>query len=265
MELISKADVVLALGTRLNPFSTLPGYGIDYWPKDAKIIQVDINPDRIGLTKKVTVGIVGDAPRWPTGSSPSCRHGRRRGREERKRAIARPNRAWAQQLSSMDHEDDDPGTTWNERARDRQARLDEPAHGVARHPVGAAARGDHLVRHRQQLRHRQRLSDLRAGPQIPRAGPVRPLRLRPAVHRRRQDRLPGHAGGGLCRRRRLRHRGERTDGHRRGEWPPITMVVFRNYQWGAEKRNSTLWFDDNFVGTELDDGRPTPDRGRPAG
>jgi sulfoacetaldehyde acetyltransferase len=29
-------------------------------------------------------------------------------------------------------------------------------------------------------------------------------------------------------------------------------VVFRNYQWGAEKRNSTLWFDDNFVGTELD-------------
>ena len=61
MELISKADVVLALGTRLNPFSTLPGYGIDYWPKNANIIQVDINPDRIGLTKKVTVGISGDA------------------------------------------------------------------------------------------------------------------------------------------------------------------------------------------------------------
>ena len=61
MELISKADVVLALGTRLNPFSTLPGYGIDYWPKKASIIQVDINPDRIGLTKKVTVGISGDA------------------------------------------------------------------------------------------------------------------------------------------------------------------------------------------------------------
>jgi sulfoacetaldehyde acetyltransferase len=58
--------VVLALGTRLNPFSTLPGYGIDYWPKDAKIIQVDINPDRIGLTKKVTVGIVrAMPPRWP--------------------------------------------------------------------------------------------------------------------------------------------------------------------------------------------------------
>ena len=60
MELISKADVVLALGT-IKPLSTLPGYGIDYWPKDATIIQVDMNPDRIGLTKKVTVGICGDA------------------------------------------------------------------------------------------------------------------------------------------------------------------------------------------------------------
>ncbi|MEC7440493.1 MAG: thiamine pyrophosphate-dependent enzyme, partial [Pseudomonadota bacterium] len=39
----------------------------------------------------------------------------------------------------------------------------------------------------------------------------------------------------------------------RNEWPPITMIIFRNYQWGAEKRNTTLWFDDNFVGTELDE------------
>merc|ERR1712100_15003 len=61
MELVAKADVVLALGTRLNPFSTLPGYGIDYWPKDVKLIQVDINGDRIGLTKPVAVGIQGDA------------------------------------------------------------------------------------------------------------------------------------------------------------------------------------------------------------
>ena len=37
----------------------------------------------------------------------------------------------------------------------------------------------------------------------------------------------------------------------RDPWPAITMVIFRNYQWGAEKRNTTLWYDDNFVGTEL--------------
>ncbi|MBT6111480.1 MAG: sulfoacetaldehyde acetyltransferase, partial [Rhodospirillales bacterium] len=29
-------------------------------------------------------------------------------------------------------------------------------------------------------------------------------------------------------------------------------VIFRNYQWGAEKRNSILWYSDNFIGTELD-------------
>merc|ERR1711920_1131432 len=61
MELVSKADVILALGTRLNPFSTLPGYGMEYWPKDARLIQVDINGDRIGLTKPVDIGIQGDA------------------------------------------------------------------------------------------------------------------------------------------------------------------------------------------------------------
>merc|ERR1719436_1045503 len=61
MELISKADVVLALGTRLNPFSTLPAYNTKYWPEGVKLIQVDINADRIGLTKPVTIGIQGDA------------------------------------------------------------------------------------------------------------------------------------------------------------------------------------------------------------
>merc|ERR1712137_1186294 len=61
MQLVAKADVILALGTRLNPFSTLPSYNMDYWPRDAKLIQVDINGDRIGLTKPVDVGIQGDA------------------------------------------------------------------------------------------------------------------------------------------------------------------------------------------------------------
>ena len=46
--------------------------------------------------------------------------------------------------------------------------------------------------------------------------------------------------------------GEKDTGGGRDEWPAVTMVVFRNYQWGAEKRNTTLRFDDNFVGTELD-------------
>src|SRR5262245_37509564 len=113
MEMIAKADVVLALGTRLNPFSSLPAYGIDYWPKDAKIIQVDINADRIGLTKKVTVGIQGDARMVAEqilaqlSSSAGAA-----GRQERLAMIEQAKSRWARELAAMDHEEDDPGTTW---------------------------------------------------------------------------------------------------------------------------------------------------------
>jgi len=60
MHSIREADVVIALGTRLSPFGTLPQYGEEYWPKNAKIIQVEVDPRRIGLTKNVDVGICGD-------------------------------------------------------------------------------------------------------------------------------------------------------------------------------------------------------------
>src|ERR1700740_2166380 len=61
MELVAKADVVFALGTRLNPFSTLPGHGIDYLWKNPKIVQVMINAARTALAKPVAVAICGDA------------------------------------------------------------------------------------------------------------------------------------------------------------------------------------------------------------
>merc|ERR1711920_83389 len=118
MELIAKADVILALGTRLNPFSTLPGYGMDYWPKDAKLIQVDINGDRIGLTKPVTVAIQGDARLVAedilSKLDPTAGDSDRAGRED---LIASTKSSWTSELASMDHENDDTGTTWNERCR----------------------------------------------------------------------------------------------------------------------------------------------------
>ena len=60
MKLLSRADVVIALGSRLGPFGTLPQHGMDYWPKDAKIIQIDAD-QMLGLVKKISVGICGDA------------------------------------------------------------------------------------------------------------------------------------------------------------------------------------------------------------
>ena len=253
MELISKADVVLCLGTRLNPFSTLPGYGIDYWPKDAKIIQVDINADRIGLTKKVSVGIIGDAKKVAEGifeqlSGSAADAGRR----ERKAAIAQTKSAWAQQLSSMDHEEDDPGTTWNQRAR--AAKPDWMSPRMAWRAIQSALPKDAVIS-----------SDIGNNCAIGNAYPSFEdgrKYLAPGLFGPCGYGLPSIVGAKIgC--PDVPVVGFSGDGAfgiavteltaiGRGEWPAVTMIVFRNYQWGAEKRNSTLWYEDNFVGTELD-------------
>ncbi len=252
MELIAKADVVLALGTRLNPFSTLPGYGIDYWPKDAKIIQVDINADRIGLTKKVSVGIQGDAKAVAEQILELlAANAGDQDRTQRKETIAETKSRWLQTLSSMDHEDDDPGTNWNERSRKRQPEHMSPR--MAWRAIQAAMPRDAIIS-----------SDIGNNCAIGNAYPT--------FEEGRKYLAPGLFGpcgygfpsilGAKIGRPDVPVIGFAGDGAfgismnemtacGRNDWPPITMVIFRNYQWGAEKRNTTLWYDDNFVGTEL--------------
>jgi sulfoacetaldehyde acetyltransferase len=253
MELIKEADVVLALGTRLNPFSTLPGYGMEYWPADAKIIQVDINPDRIGLTKKVSVGIVGDAARVAEGilAQLSGTAGDE-GREARKAKIAETKSRWAQQLSSMDHEDDDPGTTWNQRAR-----ADKPDWMSPR----MAWRAIQSALPREAIISSDIGNNCAIGNAYPSFEEGRKY-LAPGLFGPCGYGLPAVVGAkiGCPDTPVVGFSGDGAFGIAvneltaigRGEWPAVTQIVFRNYQWGAEKRNSTLWFDDNFVGTELD-------------
>ncbi|WP_282026455.1 sulfoacetaldehyde acetyltransferase [Limimaricola cinnabarinus] len=253
MQLISKADVVLALGNRLNPFSTLPGYGIDYWPKDAKIIQVDINSDRIGLTKKVDVAIQGDAKKVAEQllSKLSVEAGER-DRQERRDTIANLKSRWAQELSSMDHEEDtDEGITWNERARARQP--DRMSPRQAWRAIMAAMPREAIIS-----------SDIGNNCAIGNAYPsfeAGRKYLAPGLFGPCGYGLPAILGAkiGCPDTPVIGFAGDGAFGISmnemtacgRGDWPPITMVIFRNYQWGAEKRNTTLWFDDNFVGTEL--------------
>ncbi|MDG2483059.1 MAG: sulfoacetaldehyde acetyltransferase, partial [Alphaproteobacteria bacterium] len=252
MELISQADVVLALGTRLNPFSTLPGYGIDYWPKEAAIIQVDMNADRIGLTKKVTVGICGDASKVArqllAQLSPSAGD---TNREERKATVHQTKSAWLQTLSSMDHEDDDPGTTWNADARAKEP--DRMSARMAWRAIQSGLPGNAIIS-----------SDIGNNCAIGNAYPTFEegrKYLAPGLFGPCGYGFPsvlgakigcpdvpvvGFAGDGAF----GISMNEMTACGRDG-WPTITMVIFRNYQWGAEKRNTTLWYDNNFVGTEL--------------
>ena len=61
MRIMQKADVILAVGTRLSYFGTLPQYDINYFPKNAKIVQIDINPRHIAKTHPVAVGLCADA------------------------------------------------------------------------------------------------------------------------------------------------------------------------------------------------------------
>lgn len=253
MELIAKADVVLALGTRLNPFSTLPGYGIDYWPKDAAIIQVDINPDRIGLTKPVTVGIVGDAKKVAVGilNRLSDTAGDK-DRDERKAVIAKTKASWVEELATLIHEADDEGTTWNERARNRESEKMSPRQ--AWQAIKAAMPENVILS-----------SDIGNNCAIGNAYPtfeegrkyLGPGLFGPCGYgfpaicgaKVAQPDVPviGMAGDGA-----FGISMNEMVSVGRDSWPAVTMIVFRNYQWGAEKRNTTLWYADNFVGTELD-------------
>ena len=255
MELISKADVVLALGTRLNPFSTLPGYGIDYWPQAARLIQVDINADRIGLTKRVEVAIQGDARRVAQQLleqlSPDAGN---TGREDRLAEIARSKTAWSDELATMNHEDDDPGTTWNQRSRDSQPERMSPRQ--AWRAIMAALPKEAIIS--SDIGNNCAIGNaypsFEAGRKYLAPGLFGPCGYGfPSILGAKigcpDTPVVGFAGDGA-----FGISMNEMTACGRNEWPPITMIIFRNYQWGAEKRNTTLWYEDNFVGTELNVG-----------
>ena len=253
MELIARADVVLALGTRLNPFSTLPGYGIDYWPKDAKLIQVDLDPDRIGLTRPVAVGIAGDARSVAESLLAALTDDAGdAGRAERRALVAETKSRWLQALAAMDHEADDPGTSWNAEARAREPERMSPRMAwraiqaaLPKAAIVSADIGNNCAIGNAYPSFEEGRKYLAPGLFGP-CGYGFPAILGAKIGCPEVP-VVGFAGDGAF----GISMSEMSSIGREG-WPAITMVIFRNYQWGAEKRNTTLWYDDNFVGTELD-------------
>ena len=110
MKLIARADVVLALGTRLGPFGTLPQHGLDYWPTEAKIIQVDADSKMLGLVKKIDVGICGDA--GAASAALTARLAQRtlvadQNRAERESTLLSEKTGWEDELDDWTEETDD--------------------------------------------------------------------------------------------------------------------------------------------------------------
>ena len=253
MELIAKADVVLALGTRFESVFNFTRLWNRLLAKNAKIIQVDMNSDRIGLTKKVTVGICGDAKlvaqQLLNKLSPKAGD---TDRQKRKDLIHQTKSAWLQKLSSLDHEDDDPGTVWNKEARERDKDRMSPRQawraiqaGMPEDVIISSDIGNNCAignAYPTFEKGRKYLAPGLFGP----CGYGFPSILGAKIGCP-QTPVIGFAGDGA-----FGISMNEMSSCAREEWPAISMVIFRNYQWGAEKRNTTLWFDNNFIGTELD-------------
>jgi sulfoacetaldehyde acetyltransferase len=176
------------------------------------------------------------------------------GRADRRALIGTTKSRWAQELASMDHEQDDVGTSWNQRARDAKPAWMSPR--MAWRAIQAGLPKEAIIS-----------SDIGNNCAIGNAYPTFEAGrkyLAPGLFGPCGYGLPSVVGAKIaC--PDVPVVGFSGDGAfgiavteltaiGREEWPAVTQVVFRNYQWGAEKRNSTLWYDDNFVGTELNEG-----------
>ena len=173
-------------------------------------------------------------------------------RNERKNLIHQTKSAWLQTLTSLDHEEDDVGTVWNKEARKRDKDRMSPRQAwraiqvaIPQNAIISSDIGNNCAignAYPTFEKGRKYLAPGLFGP----CGYGFPSILGAKIG---CPDIPviGFAGDGA-----FGISMNEMSSCARKEWPSITMVVFRNYQWGAEKRNSILWFDDNFVGTELD-------------
>ena len=258
MKLIAQADVVIALGSRMGPFGTLPQHGLDYWPKNAKIIQVEADHTNLGLVKKITVGIHGDAAAVAKAllariqdKSLVCDGTQ----AERAKTIATEKAAWEKELDEWIHERDDFSLDMIEEAKKERT----PTGGFYLHP-------------RQVLRELEKAMPPRVmvSTDIGNINSVANSYLRfeeprsffaPMSFGNCGYALPTIIGAKVAApdRPAIAYAGD-------GAWAmsmveimtavrhdiPVTAVVFHNRQWGAEKKNQVDFYGRRFVAGELE-------------
>ena len=258
MKIINKADVVLALGSRLGPFGTLPQYGIDYWPQNAKIIQVDADHKMLGLVKKITTGICGDAGATAkalcarlANLKPACHANR----DERAKVVADEKAAWEKELDEWIHETDqysldmiemqkkEPGNWLHPRQVLRELEKAMPADAMVSTDIGNInAIANSYLRFDTPRSFLAPMSWGNCGYALPtmigaKCAVLADGKQRPAI---------AYSGDGAW----TMSMSEIITAVR--HHIPVTGVVFNNRQWGAEKKNQVDFYNRRFVAEELD-------------
>jgi sulfoacetaldehyde acetyltransferase len=240
MKLIAQADVVLALGTRLGPFGTLPQHGIDYWPKGAKIIQVDWNHRMLGLVKPISVGVCGDAKpaaaeilsRLQTSNEPIAA---RANREARLAEVKKQKDAWETELNQWGQADGSPIAP---RRLLRELERAMPKNAMVATDIGnICSVANSYLRFDQPRSFFAAMSFGNCGYAYPTAiGAKVAAPERPAVA------YVGDGAWGMSLQETMTCVRENI---------PAVAVVFNNGQWGAEKKNQIDFYADRYVGTNL--------------
>ena len=256
MKLIADADVVLALGTRLGPFGTLPQHGMDYWPAGAKIIQVDADAKMLGLVKKVSVGICGDA--GAAAAALTVRLADRTlacdaTREERAARTAAEKADWEAELDDWTHETDDFSIDMIKEAIDEEGNWLHPRQVLRELEKAMPPRvmvstdigninsvANSYLRFEEPRSMFAAMSWGNCGYALPTIiGAKAAAPDRPAV---------SYAGDGAWAMSMVEvMTAVRHD-------IPVTAIVFHNRQWGAEKKNQVDFYGRRFVAGELDGG-----------
>ncbi|MFF5992393.1 sulfoacetaldehyde acetyltransferase [Prauserella flavalba] len=254
MKLISQADVVVALGSRLGPFGTLPQHGMDYWPKNAKIIQIDADHKMLGLVKKITVGICGDAKAAAAaltqrleGRTLACDATR----EQRAATTKAEKDAWEAELTAWTHETDpfsldmiaeqeqEEGGWLHPRQVLRELEKAMPPRVMVSTDIGNInSVANSYLRFEEPRSFLAPMSFGNCGYALPTViGAKAAAPDRPAI---------AYAGDGAW----GMSMGEIMTAVRHDI--PVTAVVFHNRQWGAEKKNQVDFYNRRFVAGELD-------------
>ena len=249
MKLIAKADVVLALGTRLGPFGTLPQHGIDYWPKSAKVIQIDADARMLGLVKQISVGICGDAGAAAralfarlAGKSLACQANK----AQRLADVEAEKKSWESELDGWAHEKDQWSVEISKNSSHMHPRqmLRELERAM---PAGAMVSTDigNICSVSNSYLRFDRPRSMFAAMSFGNCGYAFPtiIGAKVAAPDRPAIAYVGDGAWGMS-------FGELQTCVR--ENIPVTAIVFNNGQWGAEKKNHVDFYENRFIGVNLD-------------